>query len=302
MTRSDPKSATIGAIPCGAAPCALARGGLIAGVLCLAAACVPLQSPLGQPPLAQPPLAQPPLALAPHGEPAGGVDGPASVDFVMSFEAVEPLETGGVDVPLPSQAALDVRHAVGPGALPNALLQDGHSIGASPRPWLEFCRRDPSRTRCASEPVVAEMTEARFHQLITAQAVVHQSTQQRPDAAILGDRWELIERNQAGDCEDMALTKRDILMTWGWPAGSLRPAICEISDVSGGTDGAKTQLHAVLTVDTDAGTYVLGNLFDEVRPIDDSECETWVMRADGIHWSWIEGGSTIPLTPVVASR
>lgn len=261
----------------------LARGSAMAALGLLASACVPLQ---------------PPLALTAERPAYSAALTASYVESSTPFVAIGSLETGEVAQDVPGRAALDIRRTLSAMPGEDGFLIDGESIGASPRPWLEFCRNDPSRTQCASEPVQVEMTEARLHQLMSAQAMVHQSTNQQPDEAFLGDRWELIEHNKQGDCEDMALTKRDILMTWGWPAGSLRPAICTI-DRTGGTD---SQLHAVLTVDTDAGTYVLGNLVDGVRSIDTSECVDWVMRADGVNWSWIEGGSTIPLLPVAANR
>ncbi|MEM8916725.1 MAG: transglutaminase-like cysteine peptidase [Pseudomonadota bacterium] len=214
------------------------------------------------------------------------------IETALPFDTMGAITTGGISTP-----ALSGPGSVMPAHTPipdfAGLMSDGESIGASPRPWLEFCRRDPSRTQCANEPTVVEATTERLHQLVTVQNMVHQHTHQRPDAVEIGDNWELIGRSRYGDCEDMALTKRDILMTWGWPAGSLRPAICMIDQ----EPGAPSQLHAVLTVDTTKGTYVLGNLHEGVRTIDTSECKDWVMRSNGVNWSWIEGGATIPLQP-----
>lgn len=256
------------------------RFGLAASVVALASACTASTGLLtGEPPNAL--LTAPPSPITP-------------------LNVLTDLETGGINSGQPGRAARDIERALAALPAEDGLLLDGASIGASPRPWLDFCRDDPKRTRCASEPVVAELTSARLHQLMAAQEMVHQNTRQRPDEAFLGDRWELIGHNQAGDCEDMALTKRDILMTWGWPAGALRPAICTISGVDDGVAG--DQLHAVLTVDTDGGTYVLGNLREGVRSIENSECEQWVMRSDGIQWSWIDGGATIALQPVSAVK
>lgn len=232
----------------------------------------------------------PDFAAAPYG-------GGASADEPLPFEVLGSLQTGGISQGATGRAAADIERALAQAPGPQSLMADGPSIGASPRPWLEFCREDPSRTQCTNEPTTVEMTAGRFHQLMAAQDMVHRTTHQRPDAVEMGDRWELIDRGRAGDCEDMALTKRDILMTWGWPAGALRPAICVINQESSGS-----QLHAVLTVDTTAGTYVLGNLVDGVTTMDNSECSEWVMRSNGIHWSWIEGGATIPLGPVAEKR
>ncbi|MEO1249350.1 MAG: transglutaminase-like cysteine peptidase [Pseudomonadota bacterium] len=261
------------------------RLGLLAGLAVLASACMPIE----QGPLATgPTFSGPGVAAAPYTP---------FEESTLPLEVLASLQTGGISQGSTGRAGVQLREALSQTPGPEGIMVDGPSIGASPRPWLDFCRSDPSRTQCAHEPATVEMTGARLHQLMAAQAMVHQSTEQRPDAVELGDRWELIEHGQAGDCEDMALTKRDILMTWGWPAGALRPAICVINQ-----DSAGSQLHAVLTVDTTAGTYVLGNLVDGVTTMDNSECAQWVMRSNGVHWSWIEGGATIPLGPVSAKR
>lgn len=269
--------------PSRAAKCS--RLGLVAGLAVLASACLPIE----QGPLATGPTFSGPLVAA----------GPYTPfeESTLPLEVLASLETGGVSQGTTGRAGIELQQALSQTPGPEGIMVDGPSIGASPRPWLEFCRSDPSRTQCAHEPTTVEMTGARLHQLMAAQTMVHQSTEQRPDAVELGDRWELIEQGRAGDCEDMALTKRDILMTWGWPAGALRPAICVIDQQEAGS-----QLHAVLTVDTTAGTYVLGNLVDGVTTMDNSECAQWVMRSNGVHWSWIEGGATIPLGPVSAKR
>ncbi len=67
----------------------------------------------------------------------------------------------------------------------------------------------------------------------------------RPDS---GDRWE--PATLVGDCEDYALAKRARLIAAGWPEGALRLALCrtEIGEA-----------HLVLTIDTEAGTFVLDN-------------------------------------------
>ncbi len=73
-----------------------------------------------------------------------------------------------------------------------------------------------------------------------------------------------------GDCEDYALTKRKNLAEMGLPLSALRIAVVV-------TPSAVR--HAVLTVVTDKGDYVLDNLTDDILPWDRTGF-TWIERQD----------------------
>jgi predicted transglutaminase-like cysteine proteinase len=67
------------------------------------------------------------------------------------------------------------------------------------------------------------------------------------------DYWEQadsVEAGGKGDCEDYALAKCRRLVALGWPREALRIATCW---------DEKGEYHAVLTVDTAEGTWVLDN-------------------------------------------
>ncbi len=70
------------------------------------------------------------------------------------------------------------------------------------------------------------------------------------------DVWTLPTSGK-GDCEDFALLKRKLLVQRGWPASAL--------SVSLGMT-AQGEAHAVLTVATNQGDYVLDNLRSAVLP------------------------------------
>jgi predicted transglutaminase-like cysteine proteinase len=72
--------------------------------------------------------------------------------------------------------------------------------------------------------------------------------------------WGVVERwnypdDGYGDCEDYVLEKRRLLMAAGWPRGAL--LITVVRDQNG--DG-----HAVLTVATDKGEFILDNQRDDI--------------------------------------
>jgi predicted transglutaminase-like cysteine proteinase len=74
------------------------------------------------------------------------------------------------------------------------------------------------------------------------------------------DHWGVLERwsypdDGKGDCEDYVLLKRRMLMQAGWPREAL--LITVVRDKRG--DG-----HAVLTVKTDKGDFILDNQEEQV--------------------------------------
>ena len=80
------------------------------------------------------------------------------------------------------------------------------------------------------------------------------------------DHWGVVERwnypdDGYGDCEDYALQKRKMLMQAGWPRPALLMTV--VRDRNG--DG-----HAVLTVRTDKGEFILDNEVDEILPWSDT--------------------------------
>lgn len=95
--------------------------------------------------------------------------------------------------------------------------------------------------------------------------------------------WEIADN--AGDCEDFALRKRQELIALGYPANELRLAIC-LDETGAG--------HAVLTVDLAATpkqaavTYVLDNRYPELRRASGLRAAGYkfLMRqaADGNYW------------------
>lgn len=85
-----------------------------------------------------------------------------------------------------------------------------------------------------------------------------------------------------GDCEDYALTKRKQLIGLGLPIAALRIAVV----ITG--DGSR---HAVLTVVTDKGDYVLDNMKSDVLPWDKTGF-TWIERQDpSTAMAWVSLGA-----------
>jgi predicted transglutaminase-like cysteine proteinase len=74
------------------------------------------------------------------------------------------------------------------------------------------------------------------------------------------DHWGVVERwnypdDGYGDCEDYALQKRKLLMQAGWPREALLMTVVRDHNGNG---------HAVLTVKTDRGEYILDNQTNDI--------------------------------------
>ncbi len=85
-----------------------------------------------------------------------------------------------------------------------------------------------------------------------------------------------------GDCEDFALTKRKELIDSGLPEKALRVAIVRTW---------RKELHAVLTVATDRGDYVLDSRTWEILPWNRAEY-VWISRQDAndpMGWVTLQG-------------
>jgi predicted transglutaminase-like cysteine proteinase len=126
--------------------------------------------------------------------------------------------------------------------------------------WVQFCSTQEARNDCdvgALRPADAPLDERRWRELLTINATVNRDIEPVTDI----DQWGVAERwsyptTGRGDCEDYVLEKRRQLMAAGWNRQSL--LITVVRDKKG--DG-----HAVLTVKTDRGDFVLDNQETKVK-------------------------------------
>ncbi len=129
------------------------------------------------------------------------------------------------------------------------------SVGATARApigWIEFCIE--YKTECDTKPAAARdvvLTPKAWSDMVKVNAWVNDNIKPMTDQ----EHWGVIERwnypdDGYGDCEDYVLLKRRMLMQAGWPRQAL--LITVVRDKKG--DG-----HAVLTVKTDRGEFILDN-------------------------------------------
>jgi predicted transglutaminase-like cysteine proteinase len=127
----------------------------------------------------------------------------------------------------------------------------------APIGWVEFCvEYDPE---CKTKPSMARdvvLSADAWKDLQRINLWVNSHVKPMTDM----DHWGVVERwnypdDGYGDCEDFALQKRKMLMQAGWPREALLMTV--VRDKNG--DG-----HAILTVKTDKGEFILDNQTDEI--------------------------------------
>ncbi|MBV9346927.1 MAG: transglutaminase-like cysteine peptidase [Pseudolabrys sp.] len=134
------------------------------------------------------------------------------------------------------------------------------AVGESARApigWVEFCveYKNECNTR-PSTPRDVILSPKAWADLISVNDWANKQIKPMTDL----EHWGVVERwnypdDGYGDCEDYVLLKRKMLMQAGWPREAL--LITVVRDKKG-------EGHAVLTVKTDKGEYILDNQESEV--------------------------------------
>ena len=130
-------------------------------------------------------------------------------------------------------------------------------VTSQPIGHYEFCRQYPRECRVRTRDTrPVGMTPAVWHAIESVNARVNSAVRPVEDIALHGvtELWSFPQG--AGDCEDYVLLKRNMLMQMGFAASDLLITVVRRPNGEG---------HAVLTVRTDRGDFVLDNLDGRVR-------------------------------------
>ena len=130
----------------------------------------------------------------------------------------------------------------------NSPMRTG-GITSQPIGHYEFCQSHPSECGSTGSARRVELTRALWSRIIGINDRVNVMVQPRTDMEMWGKPELWSYPTTEGDCEDYVLLKRRMLMDRGWPASAL--LITVVRDENGG--------HAVLTVRTDQGDFILDN-------------------------------------------
>ncbi len=126
-----------------------------------------------------------------------------------------------------------------------------------PLGFVDFCRRDPSGCDAGEASAArAAITSASWRTMQMVNVTVNGAIAPVDDETLYGTAEYWTVPTDAGDCEDVALLKKKQLEDAGFPAGSLRLTV--VLDEQG-------EGHAVLTVSTSRGDYILDNRRNDIR-------------------------------------
>jgi predicted transglutaminase-like cysteine proteinase len=146
-----------------------------------------------------------------------------------------------------------------------------------PSGFVDFCKRHSAD--CTSTPSVSEFvpTEGQFKKLNFIQHAVNSTIYPSSDKELYGvtEYWEYPVN--AGDCEDYALRKKQLLIATGFPRNTLRLTV--VLDETGAG-------HAVLSVLTKNMDLVLDNRRDDVVIWSETKYRFLRREATGANTRW----------------
>jgi predicted transglutaminase-like cysteine proteinase len=165
----------------------------------------------------------------------------------------------------------------------------------APIGWVEFCiEYDPECKTKPSPPRDVVLTAQAWKDLERINFYVNAHVKPMTDL----EHWGVVERwnypdDGYGDCEDYVLQKRRTLLQAGWPREAL--LITVVRDKRG--DG-----HAVLTVKSDKGEYILDNQNDQILLWSDTGYRFVKRQSQSDPNAWIALGEPRPAPATASSR
>jgi predicted transglutaminase-like cysteine proteinase len=154
--------------------------------------------------------------------------------------------------------AAGARHAVAdPVAKSQVKGLSPHGRAEAPIGYTDFC--ETHHIDCLPAGAVVErvsLTADKWRELVELNKALNETIRPISDMAQYGvvERWTFPELGM-GDCEDYVLLKRRELMKLGWPQSTLLITVVRDENNEG---------HAILTVRTSAGDYILDNKHSKV--------------------------------------
>jgi len=164
----------------------------------------------------------------------------------------------------------------------------------APIGWVEFCNENPKDcVASATQPRDVVLTSKAWKDLVSVNRWVNKTIQPITDL----EHWGVVERwsypdDGKGDCEDYVLLKRRMLIQAGWPREAL--LITVVRD-------KKDEGHAVLTVKTDKGDFVLDNQAEEILHWINTGYRFVKRQSQSNPNIWVELGDPRPAAPTVAT-
>ncbi|WP_425354564.1 transglutaminase-like cysteine peptidase [Jiella sonneratiae] len=131
------------------------------------------------------------------------------------------------------------------------------SYTSQPIGHYEFCKRYPTTCRANATAAAVKLSPQVWARVVDVNSVVNTNIFPRTDQEVYGVPEYWAYPTTEGDCEDFALLKQYMLEREGIPASALLVTVVKQTNGDG---------HAVLTLRTDQGDFVLDNLDNRVLP------------------------------------
>ena len=203
------------------------------------------------------------------------------------------VKSGMVLIAALAASAIDALPAVaGPERLAHVLVSE---VTQPPPGWVEFCARQPGE--CAgptTAPRDIALSRRAWMDLVHVNKWVNETIKPLTDL----EHWGVIERwsypdDGYGDCEDYVLLKRRMLIQSGWPREALLVTVVRDKENKG---------HAVLTVTTDKGDYVLDNQNDDILLWSETGYRFVKRQSQSDPNVWVSLGDPAPAIATATSR
>jgi predicted transglutaminase-like cysteine proteinase len=168
-------------------------------------------------------------------------------------------------------------------------------VSQAPPGWIEFCARQPSEcSGPTTTPRELALSQRAWMDLVRVNNWVNKTIKPLSDLKHWGvaERWSYPDDGY-GDCEDYVLLKRRMLIQVGWPRETLLVTV--VRDEKG-------EGHAVLTVITDEGDYVLDNQNKDILIWSDTGYRFIKRQSQSNPNVWVSLGDQNPATATATSR
>lgn len=165
----------------------------------------------------------------------------------------------------------------------------------APIGWVEFCVENPQECEARSGLARdAALTGRSWKELVRINKLVNDGVRPMTDLDHYGvvEKWAY-PNDGYGDCEDYVLLKQRMLTEAGWPRQAL--LITVVRDHKG--DG-----HAVLTVKTDRGEFILDNQNADILLWSETSYRYVKRQSQGDPNVWVSLGDPRPAVSTATSR
>lgn len=172
------------------------------------------------------------------------------------------------------------------------------STGTAARPpigWVDFCADRPFECKVSpSAPRDVVLTSKAWTDLVRINKWVNENVKPMTDL----EHWGVVEKwsypdDGYGDCEDYVLLKRRMLTEAGWPREALLVTVVREKNGSG---------HAVLTVKTDKGEFILDNQEEKILPWSETSYRFVKRQSQSDPNRWVSLGDPRPTISTASSR